>query len=90
MFSPQEHRIKSVKINRRERKVEYVFDDNSEWCSGDISNYWTNNDWAKILKPGLRVTLWTIQLTRVIGLQVFLKAGWTDAWCVGNDFGEKK
>lgn len=90
MFYPQERTIKSIKINRREKKVEYIFDDKSEWSSGDISNYWTNNDWAKILKPGLRVKLWTIQVTRVIGIQVLLNDMWTDAWCVGNDFKNRR
>jgi len=60
------------------------------WYGSKIQDYWIDNNWRKLLKKGMEVRLWTIQSSRVIGMQCLLKGQWVDAWCVGNDFRERE
>jgi hypothetical protein len=93
MFSHQDFIINKISFSRKgEVKLELTDDSVYPlyWYGSKIQDYWIDNNWRKLLKKGMEVRLWTIQSSRVMGMQCLLKGQWVDAWCVGNRFGNER
>lgn len=92
MFTPEEYILKTIEWNG-EGAVVMSFDSGDgmtgfQWAGAERKDFWhPDNEWEKILVPGVKLRLWTIQMSGVIGFQYQTPEGaWDDVWCALNDF----
>lgn len=96
MFTPKECEIRSVKWDG-EGTVIFDFDGGDgltgfSWMGAKRKDFWhPDHDWEAILKPGVKIKMWTVQFSSVVGFQWFDPEldKWDDVWCVVNDFPTK-
>ena len=88
MFSSKDFVIESVEFFDTGR-VGFKFKDNTEYSSCKYKDFYRIRDWKTILKKGVKVRLWTIQASIVVGVQVFIYDKWVDMWTAVNDFDEE-
>lgn len=90
MFTSREVAIK--KINWGDNIVEICFGDpfrdDEEWFDINIDAMFTTHDWKKILKKKSHIRIWTIQTSKMMGIEWWNHKLYCfePVWVVCNDF----
>jgi len=89
MFSPDIETIKTVKWNGEDH-VDFAFKEGTCWSGAKRKDFWNpDENWEKIIKPGCKIRLWTVQFSIVLGFEVLDGDAWRGVWCHANDFSTK-
>ncbi len=57
------------------------------WAGSKRKDFWNpDDDWESKIIPGVRIRLWTISWSIVIGFEIELNGDWIGVWCKANDF----
>lgn len=87
MFKSEIKIIKEIEFDK-ENYVKFGFND-MIWQGAKRKDFFYNEcDWQSLLVPGTVLRLWSIQTSRVIGIE-FLdenKKEFKNVWVAGNDF----
>lgn len=89
MFTPREIEIEEIKFNG-EDNIHITDKDGWSWSGmkrKDLFN--SDDDWENLLVVGTKLRQWTIQFSRVIGVEYWNGKEWDALWVQGNDFQTK-
>ena len=76
MFEHSEETVSEVKWDG-EGDVEFTFSKCTSWCGAKRKDFWDpDKEWEKIIKPGSKIRLWTVQCSMVMGFEVWHKDQW--------------
>lgn len=89
MFTPYEYTVEKVQWNG-EGHVEIRTTDRGEFSGMNRKDFFNaEEDWESRIVPSAKLRYWTIQFSRVIGVEWWDGNEWQAIWVKGNDFGTK-
>lgn len=74
-----------------EDRATFHLESQRTWSGAMRKDFWRpDRAWEKQLVHGVKLRLWTVQPSVVVGFEAFLGGDWTRVWCAANNFYSKE